>query len=297
MTKNVGSWGSQRNVMWPVTHPSMQWMTCLKLLPSRLVIGFQNAQDKVYGGDKICPCTIFQRGAKGRHRWVSIFPLSGRNHWHIREQAPVHSLCIKYRSLKHNKFVSSYLGLVELFEASANGIANAIVGFLEECGLDIKNMVAIATDGASVMVGRNHSVFTLLKQKQPNLQLIRCICQFALWLLADKEKTACERVTIIFILFFCGSHFMAVFHRLLVAAMPGAFCVFCALSVWIAMYLVIGYRFEFLSACDAFSIAYGKDLLHFCTHFVFWPRFVGPLDSHLFIIELYLVIWCRYESL
>ncbi|CAL8373211.1 unnamed protein product [Arctogadus glacialis] len=37
-------------------------------------------------------------------------------------------------------------------------------------------MVGIATDGASVMVGKNHSVFTLLKQKQPSLQLIRCIC-------------------------------------------------------------------------------------------------------------------------
>ncbi|XDV39300.1 hypothetical protein PO909_008556 [Leuciscus waleckii] len=39
-------------------------------------------------------------------------------------------------------------------------------------------MVGIATDGASVMVGRHHSVYTLLKQRQPNLQLIRCVCHF-----------------------------------------------------------------------------------------------------------------------
>ncbi|KAA0714107.1 hypothetical protein E1301_Tti022795 [Triplophysa tibetana] len=37
-------------------------------------------------------------------------------------------------------------------------------------------MMGIAKDGASVMVGKNHSVFTLLKQIQPNLQLIRCVC-------------------------------------------------------------------------------------------------------------------------
>jgi len=33
-------------------------------------------------------------------------------------------------------------------------------------------MMGIATDGASVMVGKKHSVFTLLKQIQPSLQLI-----------------------------------------------------------------------------------------------------------------------------
>ncbi|KAE8288359.1 hypothetical protein D5F01_LYC12228 [Larimichthys crocea] len=37
-------------------------------------------------------------------------------------------------------------------------------------------MVGIATDGASVMARKHHSVFTLLKQKQPSLQLIRCVC-------------------------------------------------------------------------------------------------------------------------
>ncbi|KAE8293881.1 SCAN domain-containing protein 3 [Larimichthys crocea] len=85
-------------------------------------------------------------------------------------------ICVKYRSQKHNKFVSTYLGLVDLLSADAQGISDAIVSFLSECGLDIKHMVGIATDGASVMVGKHHSVFTLLKQKQPSLQLIRCIC-------------------------------------------------------------------------------------------------------------------------
>ncbi|KAE8280143.1 hypothetical protein D5F01_LYC22285 [Larimichthys crocea] len=85
-------------------------------------------------------------------------------------------ICVKYRSQKHNKFVTTYLGLVDLLSADAQGISDAIVSFLSECGLDIKHMVGIATDDTSVMVGKHHSVFTLLKQKQPSLQLIRCVC-------------------------------------------------------------------------------------------------------------------------
>lgn len=85
-------------------------------------------------------------------------------------------ICVKYHSKKHSKFVSTYLGLVELTDADAKAISDTVVAFLSKNGLQIKNMMGIATDGASVMVGKNHSVFTLLKQIQPNLQLIRCVC-------------------------------------------------------------------------------------------------------------------------
>ncbi|RXN16691.1 interferon-inducible GTPase 5-like protein [Labeo rohita] len=61
-------------------------------------------------------------------------------------------ICVKYRSVKHRKFVSTHLGLVELLDCNANGISDAVVAFLREYGLDIKNLVGIATDGASVMV-------------------------------------------------------------------------------------------------------------------------------------------------
>lgn len=85
-------------------------------------------------------------------------------------------ICVKYHSKKHSKFVSTYLGLVELTDADAKAISDTVVAFLSKNGLQIKNMMGIATDGASVMVGKKHSVFTLLKQIQPNLQLIRCVC-------------------------------------------------------------------------------------------------------------------------
>ncbi len=83
---------------------------------------------------------------------------------------------MKYHKKKKKKFVSTYLGFVELRDADAKGISDTVVAFISQNGLQIKNMMGIATDGASVMVGKHHSVFTLLKQTQPNLQLIRCVC-------------------------------------------------------------------------------------------------------------------------
>ncbi len=61
-------------------------------------------------------------------------------------------ICVKYHAKKHNKFVSTYLGLVELRDADAKGISDTVVAFISQNGLQIKNMMGIATDGASVMV-------------------------------------------------------------------------------------------------------------------------------------------------
>lgn len=58
--------------------------------------------------------------------------------------------------------------------AGAYGM-DTIVAFLEKNGQQVQSMVGIATDGASVMVGKHHSVFTRLKEKQPSIQFIRCI--------------------------------------------------------------------------------------------------------------------------
>ncbi len=71
--------------------------------------------------------------------------------------------------------MSTYLGLVKLLDADANGIVDAIIGFLQANVLGITNMVGIATDGASIMVGKQHSVYMLLK----------CVCH-SLDIVCDK---------------------------------------------------------------------------------------------------------------
>lgn len=57
----------------------------------------------------------------------TLLPLLRRNNRHICRQVTLHMSKI---SKKHNCFVSTYLGLVELLDADANGIVNAMIDFL-----------------------------------------------------------------------------------------------------------------------------------------------------------------------
>lgn len=73
-------------------------------------------------------------------------------------------ICVKYCSKKHNRFVSTYLGLIKLLEDDANKIVDAIIGFLQANELNITNMVGIVKDGASVI---SFCVYAS-QTKQPN---------------------------------------------------------------------------------------------------------------------------------
>lgn len=84
-------------------------------------------------------------------------------------------ICIRYFSDVDQKIVTHYLGLLEITNADANTLAEAIEGFLAHLGIEIKNMIGLGTDGASNLCGKNHSVFTILKAKAPRLQLVKCI--------------------------------------------------------------------------------------------------------------------------
>lgn len=81
-----------------------------------------------------------------------------------------------YYSNSTNKVVSTYLGLAQLEKCNAESIVTALKNLLTSKGLDIRNLGAIGTDNASVMVGVNNGVYAKLKQDNPSLILIRCIC-------------------------------------------------------------------------------------------------------------------------
>ena len=44
--------------------------------------------------------------------------------------------------------------------------------------LNVNNCIAIGTDNASVMVGINNGVYSRLKQENPSLILMKCVCYF-----------------------------------------------------------------------------------------------------------------------
>jgi hypothetical protein len=59
---------------------------------------------------------------------------------------------------------------------TAEKIEEAILKALEEDGLDIKNLVGLGTDGANVLIGHRSGVYARLKEKQPDLCLVQCVC-------------------------------------------------------------------------------------------------------------------------
>jgi len=85
-------------------------------------------------------------------------------------------IVIIYYSYKQGKIIASFLALTKLETCNAEGIVNALKKTLEKMRLDLKNLLAIGTDNASVMIGINNGVYATLKAEVPSLILIRCLC-------------------------------------------------------------------------------------------------------------------------
>lgn len=84
--------------------------------------------------------------------------------------------CVRYFSKRLNNIVTNFLGFNEVATATANDLYNNFTTFIAQVGLNLEHLIAIGTDGASNLCGVNYSLYTLLKEKIPNLQLIRCSC-------------------------------------------------------------------------------------------------------------------------
>ena len=83
---------------------------------------------------------------------------------------------VRYFSKKMKKVVTSMYRLIELQATSADAILDAILRALDTDKLQVSRLVGIGVDGASAMVGRHHSVSSMLKEKVPHLVVVRCIC-------------------------------------------------------------------------------------------------------------------------
>lgn len=85
---------------------------------------------------------------------------------------------IRYFSRSLKTIISTFLGLVEIEDGTANSIVNGIKGLLLVLNIEIKKMIGIGTDNATVMTGTNNGVHALLKNEtgNDNLVLVRCVC-------------------------------------------------------------------------------------------------------------------------
>lgn len=112
---------------------------------------------------------------------------------------------VRYFSKRANDFLTRFLGLISITDASATGMFNELKSFLESCNLDLKRCVGIGTDGASVMCGRNHSLYSLMRDENPKLILAKCTCHSLH--LACSEATAALPANIEFLVRECYNWF------------------------------------------------------------------------------------------
>jgi hypothetical protein len=80
---------------------------------------------------------------------------------------------------KNREPESFFFELVKVSDQSAETISNTLLASLAEYGFDDaylkKYLIAIATDGASAMIGSKSGVITILSKKYPNIILWHCL--------------------------------------------------------------------------------------------------------------------------
>ncbi|XP_050064206.1 uncharacterized protein LOC126553056 [Aphis gossypii] len=86
------------------------------------------------------------------------------------------AFCIRYFSKPMQSITNEFLGLVTVERATADALRDVTLQFLKELKLKPENIIGLGVDGASNLCGRHHSLYTLLKEVSPNLQLIKCLC-------------------------------------------------------------------------------------------------------------------------
>ncbi|KAI4454137.1 hat family dimerization domaincontaining protein-related [Holotrichia oblita] len=109
--------------------------------------------------------------------------------------------CVRYFSEVKAKVVTTFLGIVEVKDANAVGLANTLTDYIRKIGLKLENLLALATDGASVLCGSRNSVFTILKAAVPKLISVKCIahslhlcCSKAASVLPDELDFLCKHI-------------------------------------------------------------------------------------------------------
>ena len=84
-------------------------------------------------------------------------------------------IIIRYPDLENGRVIDTFYRLVCVSRGDAESINAAVRDALKEDNLDLRWLVGLGVDGASSMVGRHHSVSTLMKETIPHLTVIHCV--------------------------------------------------------------------------------------------------------------------------
>ncbi|KAJ8932884.1 hypothetical protein NQ314_014365 [Rhamnusium bicolor] len=99
-------------------------------------------------------------------------------------------LAVIARYYRNDPVDDKYLGLVEVKEATAESLFNAIKQLLQENEIPLSNMIGLVADNASVMQGNKKGVQARFQQEIPRLFILGCVCHS----LALCSSAACKKL-------------------------------------------------------------------------------------------------------
>jgi len=99
-------------------------------------------------------------------------------------------LMMRYFSESKKKIVTFYQ-LIEIKAGTSDAIAEVVLHQLKTDGLKPDKLLGLGVDGASMNVGRHHSVTTILREINPELIVITCIV--ILFILRPKQPAKLYR--------------------------------------------------------------------------------------------------------
>ncbi|KAK3918357.1 Zinc finger protein 862, partial [Frankliniella fusca] len=73
------------------------------------------------------------------------------------------AIMVKFFSKTANEMTTEFLGVVEVYRATAEALFESLKEYLNKLQLPIQNIVGVGSDGASSFIGKHNSVFTRLK--------------------------------------------------------------------------------------------------------------------------------------
>lgn len=85
-------------------------------------------------------------------------------------------MMIRFFSEKQNKIITQFYRLIEIESADATSMADVFKAQLTVDGLKTEKLLGIGVDGANVMIGEHHSFSSMLKEENPEMIIIKCVC-------------------------------------------------------------------------------------------------------------------------
>ena len=104
------------------------------------------------------------------------------------------SMALYIRHLDDGVFKTSFWGLVQAQDASAEGLLSVIQRNCEENGVSIDKIISFAADGAFVMTGRDNGVAVRLQKLYPFMLTAHCVAHKEALAAGDaaKENDVCD---------------------------------------------------------------------------------------------------------